>query len=202
MKATIEVEVLTYDELPADYKTKLLHQEFECIREMWQYDHLTDEFTAELSEIGFEESKIWFSGFGNQGDGACFDATVDLVKVCKHLGIAYNPDEQDWECSIEVVNHHYNHARTRRIVFNATAPGLLLRDTQELVDSVGDRIEELRLKLSKDFYRRLEDDADGCTSEESLLESLRSRSYAFGRPIAEALAKAADLEFYSRVEII
>jgi len=194
MNVTIGCAVVTYDELPEKTRKKLLQDEFESIREMWNFNFLVDEFKEELAAIGFVEAQVWFSGFGSQGDGACFDAKVDLVKVCAHLGIAYNPDEQDWDCSIEIVNHHYNHARTRRIVFNATAPGLLLRDTQELVDEVGDKIESLRLKLCVDFYKKLEEDAEGQTSEENLLESLRSRSYAIGRELASTLAEAAKCE--------
>jgi hypothetical protein len=34
-----------------------------------------------LQGLGFEAARIWFSGFGSQGDGACFDAAVDVRKL-------------------------------------------------------------------------------------------------------------------------
>ena len=178
MNVTIEVEVLKYDELPPDYKIRLLHEEFEAVREMWNPDFLVDEFKKELAAIGFEDAQVWYSGFGNQGDGACFDAKVNLEKVCKHLGIEFNLNDEIG-CSIEIVNHHYSHERTRRIDCDGS------EDLQVA-------IEELRLNRCRDFYKRLEADADSESSEETLLGYLRSRMFTYRNDIEQALTEATE----------
>jgi hypothetical protein len=179
MKVLIKCEVLNYDDLPKDLQTKLLTNEYDVVREIWQYDHLIEEFVEKLTSIGFMDAKIYCSGFGNQGDGLCFDAKVDLRKLSKYLEIDYNEDE---ECHIEIVNTpYYNNERTRRICYTGAS------ETEAL-------LEELRLNLCLDFYRQLEEDIESQTSEEALLESLRSRSYVMGTDLAKSLEDAAGCE--------
>jgi len=186
-KCSIEVEVFDYDQLPDSVKKRLLQEESESLAEIWQCDHLVEEFKELLEEIGFMEPKVWYSGFGSQGDGACFDADVDFEKVCKHLGITCE-DGDEWVCEVLKINHHYSHERARRIELNNGGIA------DDVVIKLEAQIEELRLKLCKDFYKLLEDDYGYQTSEETCLEGLRSRGYALSDPIEEVLAKEAQYE--------
>ncbi len=44
----------------------------------WWCEHTIETWESALKQLGFNDPKIWFSGFWSQGDGACFDATVDI----------------------------------------------------------------------------------------------------------------------------
>ena len=43
-KCSIEVEVFDYDQLPDSVKKRLLQEESESLAEIWQCDHLVEEF--------------------------------------------------------------------------------------------------------------------------------------------------------------
>ncbi len=189
MNVTINCSVITYDDLPDKYKDKLYHQEFEALRELWDFDSLVGEFKTQLADIGFTDAQVWFSGFGNQGDGACFDAFIDLIKVCNFLGIEYDPDKDIWDCQIVITDQRYNHERTRKIVLDVVTPGLI---GAALQNDVEEQIEKLRLNLCKNFYRVLEEDAAGQTSRENILESLRSRHYSFRKDLESAIANMSN----------
>lgn len=191
-KCSIEIEVFEYDQLPDDYKVRLLYEENESLAEIWQFDHLIDEFKERLEAIGFMEPKFWYSGFGSQGDGACFDASVDIEKVFKHLGIA-REDGDEWTCEILIINHHYSHERTRRIDLNNGGVAY------DIVLELQKKIETLRLSLCQDFYKAMEDDYTSETSEERCLEELRSRSFVMLKTLQDTLAEAAGCE---AVEIV
>jgi hypothetical protein len=199
-KCSIEVEIFEYDQLPKDYQIRLLAEESQSLAEIWQCDHLVDEFKERLEAIGFMEPEVWYSGFGSQGDGACFDAKVDLKKVFKHLGIEYDPEKEDCDCAIDIINRHYNHEQTRRINYSSC----FLSDDEDA--EVLNKLETLRLELCKDFYRLLEDDYSGEIGDERCLEELRSRSFVMRKALEGALAEAVDGsnkgELRSLVEIV
>ena len=200
MNITIGCAVLSYDELPKDYQVRLLHEEYESLGEIWQCDHLADEFKERLEAIGFMEPKIWYSGFGDQGDGACFDASVDIEKVFKHLGVACE-DRDDglstmWTCEILIINHRYSHEKTRKIELNNV--DITYIDVDVILE-LEEKIEALRLELCNGFYRVLSTDYYNETSEERCLEELRSRSFVMRRALQETLAEATGCEF---VEVI
>jgi hypothetical protein len=60
-----------------------------CVLDFWEHA---------LDQIGFEDAKIAFSGFWNQGDGASFTASVDLDKL-----VAFLSDTTEAKNSIELV---------------------------------------------------------------------------------------------------
>ncbi|MEI2421404.1 hypothetical protein V6O07_14115, partial [Arthrospira platensis SPKY2] len=39
------------------------------------YEYEYEFFKKDMAEVGVEVRKIYFSGFGSQGDGACFEGT-------------------------------------------------------------------------------------------------------------------------------
>lgn len=56
------------------------------------YDYTYDLWKAALGQIGFENADIQFSGFGSQGDGASFTASVNLVKLIEFLASDIEPN--------------------------------------------------------------------------------------------------------------
>jgi hypothetical protein len=177
MKAVIGVEVFEYDELPKKIRQDLLRKEAETLAEIWQSDCVEDQFREKVEALGFSDVKVWYSGFGSQGDGACFDADVDIKKVFGHLGIPTD-FEADWSnfasCHIETINHRYNHERTRKIVFEILSESAA---NPELEEDIEGQIEELRRELCQQLYKDLEADYYSCISDEECLKFLRARRF-------------------------
>jgi hypothetical protein len=40
------------------------------------YEPIIEDWIGQLETRGFEQVKIWFTGFGAQGDGTCFEARI------------------------------------------------------------------------------------------------------------------------------
>jgi len=86
---TIEVKLFKLDELGEEAKKNAITKSresdnwfdydwFDCIYELW---------AEKLKQQGIDVKKIYFSGFCSQGDGACFDADVDIIKFIKSRGL-------------------------------------------------------------------------------------------------------------------
>lgn len=96
-----ETEVFTYDELSDDAKEKARAWWVEGVTCDNLFDAISNDVRTVANIIGIEffnsnvklmdgsyrlEPKIWFSGFDQQGDGACFDGTYGYAKgASKHI---------------------------------------------------------------------------------------------------------------------
>jgi hypothetical protein len=190
-KCSIEVEVFEFDQLTKKERNRLLREECQTLAEIWSPDVVVAEFTEKIASIGFSDVEVFYSGFGSQGDGACFDATVDIGKVCKHLEIPYSETEHDWSCSINILNRRYNHERAREIEFQICDPDIGSANP-ELEAEIGEKIEKLRLDLCIQLYRDLESDYHYNTSEEEALNFLSARKFARRNEIETALTEQCD----------
>lgn len=66
-------------------------QEWATDGDWWEYT--VDLWEEALEQVGFTEVKIYFSGFANQGDGASFEARVNVEKVAAFLSTDIPPCE-------------------------------------------------------------------------------------------------------------
>jgi hypothetical protein len=95
MPKSITLKVYTLAELKsmADAKDaskaqrKAYEKALEWVREgqadgNWWHEEIIADWTCNLKRIGFTAPKIFFSGFGSQGDGACFTCnSIDFEKI-------------------------------------------------------------------------------------------------------------------------
>lgn len=73
----------TFDELSKDAKKKALEKTRHWTTEDYEWwDCVYQEWIEKLADMGYEteEKKMHFSGFWSQGDGASFEASVDVLK--------------------------------------------------------------------------------------------------------------------------
>ena len=184
VSVTVECKVFDYDQLPTKTRERLLQDIWESVTECYRADHIEEPFKERLEAIGFMNPKFWWSiNSGRPGDGACFDAEPDMAKICKHLGIEYDPKtlEDEWTCSINVLDHNSGHALSREIECDA---GLEIQE----------RIEELRRQLCTELYQQLLDDYETESGKENLLEMLRSHRYVQAGALQTAIAEASASE--------
>lgn len=172
---TLEIKVYDIDELSEKAKEKALEKHRHWNTEMndW-WDCAYEGLYEKLKEKGFEDCKIWFSGFWSQGDGACFDCThFDEEKLLANLDLNEYEKEavRKMNCSytINTINPHYSHKHTRSLcaqtndmeedldtVFNTKDEDLPLLIGQELSGDAQDLL-ETRLKTGQTSSRSLEE---------------------------------------------
>lgn len=77
-------------------------------------------FNEQLEEKGFENNEISFSGFYSQGDGACFECSLNVAKIIKHYKLDVRPvvkgaaaDEMFY--GKITAGGNYSHSNTMRI---------------------------------------------------------------------------------------
>jgi hypothetical protein len=187
---TIEVKAYKVSELPEDLKEKII-EKYSTINvdDSFWYESILDEWKEKLAEQGFENAEIYFNGFWSQGDGACFDADVDLEKLIR-LAYKKNPDKRDFllaliaddsksppyemSCSIQKNSYanHYSHSNTRYInleIENSDIVDILFKPLKQLaLDMTEEKYQEylniisLRLKygIEGDIVKELEEDLD------------------------------------------
>lgn len=81
---TISVNVFKYKELSKKAKEKVLEKYRDINTGDTEWHEFTlDEWKTKLAEKGFDEAVIAFSGFSSQGDGACFDARIDVARLAE-----------------------------------------------------------------------------------------------------------------------
>jgi hypothetical protein len=68
------IETYKFDELSEETQNKLIEKNRYINVDFWEwYDNVYDQYIEKIENIGFEDIKIYFSGFYCQGDGAMFE---------------------------------------------------------------------------------------------------------------------------------
>ncbi|KKM74875.1 hypothetical protein LCGC14_1395930 [marine sediment metagenome] len=151
------------------------------------YDCTTDHWAERLAAYGFSDVKIYFSGFCSQGDGACFDASVDVDALCLHMA-KERPAFSNLVrfdilpgASIDTVNHHYSHEHTRNldVANNWELDPERHKALHPLFIEFCEAAEEFRQGLCQEIYADLEKEYEYLTSEEQLLETADANEYLF-----------------------
>lgn len=176
---TKTITLYTFDELNKEQKKEVLdkYRDFNAEGD-WYSDNVTTPWEEKLERIGFTGARIFFSGFGSQGDGACFTSGVDLMKLGQFLG--YNKpfmaklkrlvEAGEIEAGITDLGGLYNHELTKRFAFCEDEP----KDIIERMEKDG---EEARLKLCKRIYKDLEKEYSERTSDEELTEFFEANDH-------------------------
>lgn len=73
----ITINLYTFNELSKEAQSKVLDENREFNTTGDWYSDQQDAQKEILNTKGFENVEIYFSGFSSQGDGACFEATMD-----------------------------------------------------------------------------------------------------------------------------
>lgn len=73
-------------------KARCTLQQFATDDGFW-FESVVDLWTEALCQIGFFNVKIWFSGFWSQGDGACFEASIDKDDLFSFFTTMVEPNE-------------------------------------------------------------------------------------------------------------
>ena len=168
----------------------------------WQF--LYENWTTALEAIGFIGPKIWFSGFGSQGDGACFDCdSVDVSMLIEFMATGKTKNDHANQVINEVgvcisdftdlLNHegldlqaqiyknihgwHYSHSRTRFIDIDYTDTSN--EELTKQLKSFRESAEDLRSDLSDAIYSDLKKEYEWRMNDNQLAEDAKANEYLF-----------------------
>lgn len=161
------------------------------------WDCVYSDFTEDMKAVGINVTRMYFSGFYSQGDGACFEGSFDNVrtyldhhhkdqypmirKLLEHEGEVYA------NCSHRG-RYYYHESSTEFWVDADTLTGMLPQPTEfheqiaeqwqdlldkEVDDFEKDVIEQWRTYM-RDLYRKLEAEYDYRTSDEAVWEAIEA----------------------------
>jgi hypothetical protein len=84
----ISINLYTFGELAPEVQRKVVeHERYINVEDHFWYEPIIEDWTEQLEQLGFENVKILFSGFGSQGDGACFTAAVNIEQFLHVRGL-------------------------------------------------------------------------------------------------------------------
>lgn len=172
---TLSINVYPVNELPEDIKTKVLNKyRYINTEDSYWYEPTIEDWKNELHKQGFPNAEIHFSGFHSQGDGACFDADIDV----KHFGLRFSELLNEYACfRIEKTRQssYYFHKNTRYTAYYSTRKNNI--DTY--LKGLNESIESVRVELCKKIYSDLENQYNYLTSDEQVIEFLTENDYYF-----------------------
>ena len=157
------------------------------------WDNSICDWIERLSERGFNDAEIRFSGFGSQGDGARFTCTdVDILKFLNFQGLLYafpgiekSIEEGDVSATIEKCGMHYMHSHKYTVEacveYNDNFP-LVIRDKPFDPDQPQDLTrlltEDVR-EQSQCIYNELRDEYFHLISDDCVKDTILANDYLF-----------------------
>lgn len=197
--ATLEEKkrVYSFDELSDEAKQRALENHAHDLVEYddW-YRYVYEDAKQAGAHLGIFIKQIYFSGFWSQGDGACFDGSYSWETGCCRKIREYAPQDE-WlhriadtlrdiqrpalyvlSATVTHSGHYYHeHCTSIDVTFTDSMDcGCLDGDEAELA---GAELAEALRDFMRWIYRRLEDEYDYLTSEETVAEHLRDNGFEF-----------------------
>lgn len=172
--------VYEFSELTDKQKEKVIanYHDFNVQGE-W-YGFVLEEWTEKLEEMGFKNPDIRFTGFWSQGDGASF--TCDKIDVEKLLSQIDNKRLlfiQNLPITFSIIRDgsRYVHEHSCKVHWDGEA--ILSQKEDELFSEFISVVSNIRLSLSKEIYKILEEEYEYLTSPEALKEFFDENNYMF-----------------------
>jgi len=202
---TITTTVFKFAELSESAKAKAIQDNYNWNVEHPEWnDFVKDDFATIGKIIGIDfadypvklmngntrrESKIWYSGFCSQGDGACFEGTWTYSKGMSKKIREHAPQDTELHRIADRLadiqkryfygittqishNSRYYHSHTMQFEYYH-------QNDVEIPASVTDEIENLLRDLADWYYSALEREYNYLTSDEAIAESLESNEVEF-----------------------
>jgi len=186
-KVSVEYDVYKFEELDEKVQQKVLENLRDInIHHDW-HEFIFEDYQEKLNNIGFEDAKICYSGFCCQGDGASFDAHVNLEKIINYLGdkrftkLLHLIGEGyiDMIISKNSFASNYCHKRTRYIDLNIDFDPEKYSRLNRLCSLLCDYVESLRSELCSEIYETLEKEYYDLISDEGVVAAIAANEYEF-----------------------
>lgn len=191
---TILKEVYNFDDVMSDenLKNKVLenYRDFNTSEDFW-HNFIIDEQKEKLSNIGFNDVEIYYSGFWSQGDGACFICNnFDVKKILEHdMFKNFTSKQKNILSGLHgngymdlKIYHNFRYYHERSCSYDFSFDGDYSKDYNHISNLCNDffsTLKSLHVNLSCDIYKMLESEYNQLQSDELILESLQCNEYEF-----------------------
>ena len=168
------------------------------------FDDEIDYFIETSEKLGFDidKDKVNFSGFHSQGDGASFEAYINILiylkatkQLTKYRSLvnAINSGKVE-DCTLVSRNSHfYSHEKTCSV--NSIEVYDDISDkVSELLKDLEEELEEKREDLCVELYRNLENYYEYLRSRECIIYTLSSNEYEFDENSFETMVGRWEIE--------
>ena len=179
----ITIKVFPFSELSEKAKQKALDKfrDINTNYHDWE-EPIIEGAKEDLENLGYKDIKILYSGFGSQGDGACFTARVNIQKWLKRhkLSNKYRALYRDngEHFSFDITHHwRYYFASSTNVeqgFWDGSSP-----KAQAQAEEVLKRIEAEREKLGNRIYRDLETYYFELQEDEAVIDTIEANEYTF-----------------------
>ena len=178
---TVEQQIFEFSELSETAKKKALENHREDFVDM---DFIIDDWKDMLqSKYGFQKINIYYTGFGSQGDGACFTfSNVNWKQCITAFEIPISSNLLKFlEDTIELRGVHKGFYYHENSVYMEPYfyEGVLSSEIEDELYEVINQIKENYRNLGKELYRILEQEYFEQISDKYVEESLMLNNYEF-----------------------
>jgi hypothetical protein len=179
---TLSINLYTFEELAPEVQKKVIERErYINVDTSFWYEPIIEDWTEELERRGFEQVKILFSGFGSQGDGACFTATVNIEQFLRGRGLQRLYRDVISAAKQGLLWITIRH--TYRYYFATSTDVVIQYDGDQDIDDAVERlrriIEEARKAWGNAIYRELEEAFSAEISNEAVQDTLIANEYTY-----------------------
>ena len=190
---TVSINLYTFEELAPEVQKKVVEREHSInVDDACWYEPIIEDWTERLEQRGFANAKILFSGFGSQGDGACFEADINMAVylTAHHLKTQYPLLAQYPEYVEASLKHQgmYYHKHPTHLVpyFNAEVVdpnGSGISDEETRVEREYEALEkdlsQEAVSLGRNIYTGLEEEFFHQISAEAVQDTLIANEYTY-----------------------
>ena len=177
------IKLFSITELAPEAKEKVIekYRHINVDDEYWNESILGD-WKTKLEALGYEDVKIMYSGFGSQGDGACFTASVDIAKwlrahkLSKKHNALYRDNGEHF--SYDITHSWRYYFATSTNVEQGFWDGST-REAQTQAEAVLTMIQDEREMLGNKIYRKLQDEYFAQIEDDAVEECIEANDYEF-----------------------
>lgn len=180
---TIEIAVYRFNELKRDAQNEAIAEERHNL--IVDLDYVLDDWKEKLKNLGYGKVDIWYSGFGNQGDGASFTSEENIVEakgiqeIVKLLNFeesCLNLDAEGWtDLELKIKRGDSRDCHENTISVEAESLTIL----PSYLTEIEERAEGVVRGLCREIYQDLETAYNEATSDAAIIEQISAEEYEF-----------------------
>lgn len=170
-----EIKIYSFDELSGAAKERALKAHEEYLSQSFDAEYIMQEWCARLRSVGFSGVEVNYSGFGGQGDGACFTATA---LDCQLFALSLKKPElmnAAATCGFQATIKH----KGRYYYAGSTEIFTTSEESSDLLEQFEAELKKYRLEVGNAIYAELESAYFGSVERENVLEDLKNSEYEF-----------------------
>ncbi len=186
------VKVYEYDELSDEAKKKA-REELQDINTDFYWSECTIWDSQDIGKLmGIDIENIYFTGFGSQGDGACFEGHYAYKKGSAKAVMAHAPQDTELH-KIALGLQALQKKNFYRLTANVKQSGHYSHEYCTLIDvsaydhhdnnlitiETEDALKDLLRDYMRWIYRQLEQEYEWRTSDDAVIDSIRTNEYEF-----------------------